>query len=395
MATADIQKYQCATCERFEERPQVLDCRHVFCERCYSRLHNEYVLHVLKPSHVKGHKEPPEFVPCNVCQLMSRVPGSRAPEGVSDILSALKLGSNSGSGQEVRPGQKSEDTNGSKAGSQSGSQGVLISKTQILLWHSTQYPHIYDSTFFNDGNIACITYDERKVVGDVNKDGHGKMNNLQLRVLDIHGQETQLPFPVFLTKPKAVSGSLDGNSLAVVDWPGGGKYIIHVYSHVDTRWRASQITTTMRVSIVSLAPSGDCLCGSADEVMLYNKRGEMLWSISLPGEGTWLPRLCITHSEQIIINNHKQSKITVYDMSGNKISEFPSQFVKDPAAICVDSRDQVLVRDRATKKISLFSADGDYIQPIMQKDDCAGMSLYLDKYLLMETRDKGLYLYEL
>ena len=332
MATATTQKYQCATCDRRIELPRVLDCGHLFCKRCYSRHHNEYVLHVLKPSRVKGHQEPPEFIPCNVCQLMSRVPGSGAPEGVSDLLLALRLGSNSGSGQEVGSGP--EVTKGSKtmsgSRSMSGSQGVVTSKTPIILWHSTKYPHIYDSTFFNDGNIACITYDERKQL----KPTGWTVDNLQLRALDIHGQETQLPFPVFLTSPCAVSGSLDGNSLAVVDWPGGGKYIIHVYSRVGTRWRASQITTTRQVDIVSLALSGDCLCGSADEVMLYNKRGEMLWSIPLPGEGGYLPHLCITHSGQIIINNLKQDKITVHDMSVNKISEFPSQFVKEPLAIC-------------------------------------------------------------
>ena len=393
MATAKTQKYQCATCDRLIELPRVLDCGHLFCMRCFSRHHNEYVLHVLKPSRVKGHQEPPEFVPCNVCQLMSRVPGSGAPGGVSDLLSALKLGSNSGS--ESQPVVSSVSPSVATTGTMSGSQGVPTSKPPILLWHSTKYPHLYDSTFFNDGNIACITYDERKVVGDMDKDGHWKMNNLQLRVLDIHGQETQLPFPVFLTEPHAVSGSLDGNSLAVVDCPAGGKYIIHVYSRVGTRWRASQITTTREVHRVSLAPSGDCLCGSADKVMLYNKRGEMLCSIPLPGEGGYLPRLCITHSGQIIISNPKQNKITVHDMSGKKISEFPSQFVKEPRAICVDSRDQVLVRDAATRKISLFSADGDYIQPIMQDDVCSGMSLYLDKYLLMMTIDNGLYLYEL
>ena len=406
MATANKQKYQCATCDRFIELPRVLDCGHLFCKRCYSRHHNEYVLHVLKPSRAKGHQEPPEFVPCNECQLMSRIPGSGAPGGVSDLLSALR--SSSGSVQEVRSGPELEVTKGSNTESQpvassvspsvattgtmskSGSQGVVTSKPPILLWHSTKYPHIYDSTFFNEGNLACITYDERQ-------DGEDgcTLDNLQLRVLDIHGQDTQLPFPVFLTEPCAVSGSLEGNSLAVVDWPGGGKYIIHVYSRVGTRWRASQITTTSPVSRVSLAPSGDCLCGSADEVMLYNKRGEMLWSIPLPGEGDWLPHLCITHSGQIIIMNTKQLKITVHDMSGNKISEFPSQFVKEPGAICVDSRDQVLVMDWATSEISLFSADGDYIQPIMQDVVCGGMSLYLDKYLLMESGDNGLYLYEL
>ena len=105
MATAGQQRYQCATCDIFIELPRVLDCGHVFCKRCYSHHHNEYVLHVLKPSRVKGHQEPPECVPCNVCQLMSRVPGSGAPEGVSDLLSTLKLGSSSGSGQEVRSGQ--------------------------------------------------------------------------------------------------------------------------------------------------------------------------------------------------------------------------------------------------------------------------------------------------
>ena len=275
------------------------------------------------------------------------------------------------------------------------SQGLVINKTPILLWNNTKYPHIYDSTFFNSGNIACITYDGMKVVGDMNKDGYWTLDNCQLRVLDIRGQEMQLLFLVCLTSPHAVSGSLDGNSLAVVDWPGGGKYIIHVYSRVGTRWRASQITTTRLLKRVSLGPSGDCLCGSADEVMLYNKRGEMLWSIPLPGEGGWIPNLCITHSGQIIISNHKQNKITVHDMSGNKINEFPSQFVKEPLAICVDSIDQVLVVDVATDKMSLFSVDGDYIQPIMQDDVSSGLRLYLDKYLLVETPDNGLYLYEL
>ena len=345
---------------------------------------------------------------------MSRVPGSGAPEGVSDLLSALRLGSSSGSGQGVISGPEAGVSKESKIGlqpvvntkstpavatgqrSKPGSQGLVINKTQTLLWNNTKNPHIYDSAFFNDGNIACITYDEMKVVGDVNKDGRWEMNSLQLRVLDIHGQETQLPFPVFLTeRPRSVSGSLDDNSLAVVDWPGGGKYIMYVYSRVGIIWRASQITATSRVARVSLAPSGDCLCGIPDEVMLYNKRGEMFWSIPLPGEGNWLPYMCITHSGQIIIINPKQHKITVHDMSGKEISEFPSQFVKDPTAVCVDSRDQVLVKDAATETISLFSVDGGYIQPIMQKDGCFGMSLYLDKYLLVETHDNGLYLYEL
>ena len=408
MATSGKQRYQCATCDILIELPWELDCGHMFCKRCYSRHHDEYVLHVLKPSRVKGHHEPPECVPCNVCQLMSRVPGSGAPEGVSDLLSALKLGSSSGSGQEIIPGPEAGVRKESKIGlqpvvktkattvvttgqmSKSESQGVVVRKTHILLWNNTKYSHIYDSTFFNDGNIACITYDERE-----DEDDGWTLDNCQLRVLDIHGQETQVPFPVFLTDPQAVSGSLDGNSLAVLDWPGGGKYIIHVYSRVGTIWRASEITTTREVHRVSLAPSGDCLCGSPDEVMLYNERGEMLWSIPLPGEGGWLPRLCITHSGQIIISNPRHDKITVHDMSGNKISEFPSQFVKEPSAICVDSRDQVVMMDDATDNISLFSADGGYIQPIMQKDDCNGMSLYLDKYLLMATADNGLYLYKL
>ena len=447
MATVGKQRYQCATCDRFIELPRVLDCGHVFCKRCYSHHHNEYVLHVLKPSRVKGHQEPPECVPCNVCQLMSRVPGSGAPEGVSDLLSYLRLESHNPSNPEintrskpevktkahsgiksklkllfasksqsaVKNAQQSVDELGSPSNikigpsvglqpgvlttgqrSMSESQGVVISKTPTLRWNNTKYPHIYDSTFFSKDNIACITHDGRKMVGDRNKDGHWTLDNLQLRVLDIHGQETQLPFPVFLTSPLAVSGSLDGNSLAVVDWSGGNTYIIHVYSRMGTIWRASQITTTTRmVDRVSLAPSGDCLCGSADEMMLYNKRGELLWSIPLPGEGRYLPYLCITHSEQIIISGPRQDKITVHDMSGNEISEFPSQFVKKPRAICVDSRDQVLVMDAAIRKISLFSVDGGYIQPIMQKDVCNGMSLYLDKYLLMSTDDNGLYLYEL
>ena len=444
MATAGKQRYQCATCDRLIELPRVLDCGHVFCKRCYSRHHNEYVLHVLKPSRVKSHQEPPECVPCNVCQLMSRVPGSGAPEGVSDILSSLRLESHNPSNPEintrskpevktkahsgikskfkllfasksqsaVKNAQQSVDELGSPSNikigpsvglqpgvlttgqrSISGSQGVVMSKTPTLLWNNTKYPHIYVSTFFNDGNIACIAYDKKKVMGDVIKDGHWTLDNYQLRVLDIHGQETQLPFPVFLTEPLAVSGSLDGNSLAVVEWPDGGKSIIHVYSRVGTIWRTSQITTTREVVTVSLAPSGDCLCGSADEVMLYNKRGEMLWS--LPGEGQYVHCLCITHSGQIIISDPNQHKITVHDMSGNKISEFPSQFVKEPTAICVDSRDQVLVMDEATDQISLFSADGGYIQPIMQNDVCFGMSLYQDKYLLVTTEDNGLYLYEL
>ena len=411
MATAVKQRYQCATCDILIELPLVLDCGHVFCKRCYSR--HENVLHILKPSRVKGHQEPPECAPCNVCQLMSRVPGYGAPEGVSDLLSALTLGSSSGSGQgvisgreagvrkeskiDLQPVVKTKSTPAVAAGhrSKSGSQGLVINKTQTLLWNNTKYPHIYDSTFFSDGNIACITYDGRKVVGDMNKDGYWTLDNCQLRVLDIHGQEMQLPFPVFLTEPTAVSGSLDGNSLAVVDWPGGDKYIFHIYSRVGTIWCASQITTTRRVDSVNLAASGDCLCGSVDEVMMYNKRGEMLWSIPLPGEGGWIPYLCITHSGQIIVSDPRQHKIRVHDISGNRISEFPSQFVNEPGAICVDSRDQVLAMDDATKKISLFSADGDYIQPIMQKDGCDGMSLYLDKYLLVKTNDKGLYLYEL
>ena len=88
MATAGKQRYQCATCDRLIELPRTLDCGHVFCKRCYSRHHNEYVL---KPSHITCRQEPPNYVPCNVCQLMSRVPGSGAPGGVSDILSALRL----------------------------------------------------------------------------------------------------------------------------------------------------------------------------------------------------------------------------------------------------------------------------------------------------------------
>ena len=78
---------------------------------------------------------------------MSRVPGYGAPEGVSDILSALKLRPSSGSGQEVilgpeagvrkeskidlQPVVKTKSTPAVVAGQRSkpGSQGVVISKT--------------------------------------------------------------------------------------------------------------------------------------------------------------------------------------------------------------------------------------------------------------------------
>ena len=100
----------------------------------------------------------------------------------------------------------------------------------------------------------------------------------------------------------------------MVDSPGGDKYVIHVYSRVGTGWRASQITTTREVHRVSLAPSGDCLCGSPDEVMLYNKRGEMLWSIPLPGEGRLVYLICVQLTQDklssVIPNRTKSQSMT-------------------------------------------------------------------------------------
>ena len=72
-----------------------------------------------------------------------------------------------------------------------------------LLWHNKDHHYVNDATLFGDGLIVYITYEK--------EDGVPQWNTLELRVRDLKGNVTELPFSTSLTSPLAVCSSPDGS----------------------------------------------------------------------------------------------------------------------------------------------------------------------------------------
>ena len=265
--------------------------------------------------------------------------------------------------------------------------GVRNCKTLKLLWEKQDWPKIYDLTFFNQDQIAIITYTE------VN----GTKTKFELRAVDLKGKETAVPFPVFFVRPLAVSGSRDGSALVITDKVKSDKFLIHIYKNNNGNWSTREIERTKSVNPVSLMPTGEIVCGNSSELTMYDLDDKVKWTFELPFDkvSKYVPWISTSPSGHVIVVNANLDTIIVLDGAGQQLRQFPPQFLKLPSSICVDSKDEVVVFDNGNKLMSLFSLKGEYIQKISATDWApGGIALLNDKYLASRNNDK-LFLHEI
>ena len=213
-----------------------------------------------------------------------------------------------------------------------------------------------------------------------------------------------LPFPTFLTQPLSVYGSPDGTHLAIIDQSEGKRHII-VYSKTSRGWSNRKITTTEKVVRVAMLPTGECVCttgitATSGNVMMYNTEGEKVWTKDLPhlapGATPCLVTLSTTPSGLIVMCNENTYKVSVLDASGKSLHQFPTEFIKEPWATCVDSQGDVLVYDAANQTASLFCVDGTFVRKLLTHDvGFTGLSVFRDQYMLGCNHGNGLYLYKI
>ena len=365
-------RLMCNTCNKQTSSPRVLDCAHILCNRCFHHAVNEYVLHTRKPGTAQA---PPTHVPCDVCKLISRIPDAGVPQGLVTAMAGVSIGPNVTSAHGT---------------------GVRNSKKCKLMWKNKDHPHVHDATFFGDGFIVYITYEE--------KDGVVQLDTFKLRVRDLEGNVADLPFPTFLNAPRAVYGSPDGTHLAIIDESGGKRHII-VYSKTSRGWSNRKITTTESVRRVVMLPTGECVCTAAvtatsGNVMMYNTEGEKVWTKDLPhlapGATRYPVLLSTTPSGLIIMCDLNTDKVTVMDSSGQPLHVFPTEFIKEPLDTCTDSQGDVLVYDWANRTVSLFCVDGTFVKKLLTHDVGFGLlSVFRDQYMLGCNNVDGLYLYKI
>ena len=362
----------CHTCNKQTGSPQVLDCGHILCSLCFRHAVNEYVLHTRKPGTVEA---PPTHVTCDVCKLISKIPDTVVPQDLVTDMSGISIGSKVTSGHGT---------------------GVRNSKKCELIWNNKDHPHVLDATFFSDGFIVYITYEE--IYGVIQGD------TLKLRVRDLKGNVADLPFPTFLTQPVSVYGSPDGTRLAIID-VSGGKHHIMVYNKTSRGWRNRKITATEILDRVAMLPTGECVCttvvtATLGNVMMYNTEGEKVWTKDLPHPALGAtPRpvtLSTTPSGLIIMCDWNTDKVTVLNSTGQQLHQFRTEFIKEPYATCADSQGDVLVYDSANRTVSLFCDDGTFVKKLLTHDvGFTGLSVFRDQYLLGSNDVGGLYLYKI
>ena len=146
-----------------------------------------------------------------------------------------------------------------------------------LLWHNKDHHYVNDATLFGDGLIVYITYEK--------EDGVPQWNTLELRVRDLKGNVTELPFSTRLTSPLAVCSSPDGSQLVVLDCVGDKESLVVVYSNTSQGLIKRQFATTEKVERVALLPAGECVCTTDmphSRIVMFNREGDHVWSKSLP-----------------------------------------------------------------------------------------------------------------
>ena len=306
---------------------------------------------------------------------MSKIPDAGVPQGLVTDMAGVSIGSKVTSGHGT---------------------GVRNSKKCELIWNNKDHPHVHDATFFSDGFIVYITYE--------NKDGVAQWDTCKLRVWDLKGNVADLPFPTFLTKPVSVNGSPDGTHLAIIDWSGGKRHII-VYSKTSRGWSNRKITATENVQRVAMLPTGECVCttrvtATSGNVMMYNTEGEKVWTKDqphpAPGATSYAATLSTTPSGLIVMCDQNTDKVTVLDASGHQLHQFPTEFIKEPWCTCADSQGDVLVYDHANRTVSLFCVDGTFVKKLLTHDvGFGGLSVFRDQYLLGNNVIDGLYLYKI
>ena len=93
--------------------------------------------------------------------------------------------------------------------------------------------------------------------------------------------------------------------------------------------------------------TGECVCttyitATSGNAMMYNTEGEKVWTKDLPhlasGATPYPIKLSTTPSGLIIMCDQNTYKVTVLDTSGKQLQEFPTEFIKKPLDICVDSQ---------------------------------------------------------
>ena len=134
--------------------------------------------------------------------------------------------------------------------------------------------------------------------------------------------------------------------------------------------------------------------------MMYNTEGEKVWTKDLPHPAPGAtPRpvtLSTTPSGLIIMFDRKTDKVTILDSSGKQLHQFPTEFIKEPCAICVDSQGDVLVYDHANRTVSLFCVDGTFARKLLTHDvGFCGLGVFRDQYMLGSSPVDGLYLYKI
>ena len=255
-----------------------------------------------------------------------------------------------------------------------------------LVWEKQDWNRLFDVTFFNQGWIAVISYTQPEYKSN-------SMHSFEFHLVDLEGKPIDVPFPVFLKKPVALCSTVDGDTLGLVDLAGGGLVHINVYNKTSRGWSTKQIVSKKAICSVALMPNGEFVFGNGTDVFMLSPGDEIKWSFPLPGTHNYVPLLSTTPSGLIVVGNTKIEKVTILDSSGKELQEFPSQFLKDPCAVCTDSQSDVIVTDDANSTISLFNTKGEYIKKIMQKQSPGGMAVYKDKYLVCRSSTK-LSLYE-
>ena len=124
------------------------------------------------------------------------------------------------------------------------------------------------------------------------------------------------------------------------------------------------------------------------------KRGKV-WEKYI--NGRVIMHIAVDTNNRIVIRQSKSEKITVLNPAGEKLFSFPETSTHNlvPYGICIDSKNNILVADRTSKSILLYSSEGKYLGKVLNADGMPYiMALYDDQYLcvrMVEPNDFRMY----
>jgi hypothetical protein len=215
-----------------------------------------------------------------------------------------------------------------------------------------------------------------------------------LHVYNLRGQKVDHPLSELCKGTlEAICVDRSRSFVAVADKSFSGSGCLYMWGKYGDRWTKQLYSTSPPPRYVGCTTDGGLIVGTyCNKLYRYNICGEVMWHKQ---SSCGIYAITVDHRNRLLVCH--DDHITVYNPGGEETFSFPTHLAQrelDPWGICVDSNDNILVADGASRSVLLYTSDGKYMGQLLKLTRrLRHITLYADRYLCVCGEDGQLYMY--